>query len=303
MASIVKTRVGVIGIGVMGLHHLRKIRACPQAELVGFYDPRVERGEYVSRTEAVAYYRSLEELLFEIDAAVIASPTTTHFFNGMKALRAGVHLLVEKPFCANLHEASALVDLAEKLGLLIQVGFVERHYLNAVWNKTKRNDLLYAAFQRQSSTRGREPALSVLWDLMVHDVDLALSFFDGSPEIMEAMGAAIKGNSYDYGRCRLRFPSGVVIDLFCSRVSQKNARSVYGITKDGPFQIDFLDRTMDSLAIQTAYFLNSVQGKTVNLFSGRRALTVLSILETVHGVVVADQLENREEQAFLLETT
>ncbi|MBI1861939.1 MAG: Gfo/Idh/MocA family oxidoreductase [Deltaproteobacteria bacterium] len=277
-----KLRVGVVGAGRMGTYHLAKLKEHPEVEVVGFYDPNPNFLAERPINEVVRF-DSLNTLLFEVDAVVISSPTATHYPNVLKAIHAGVHVLVEKPFCGDLVAAQELVELAEKNAVLIQVGFVERHRLSSLKQTFDSRELIYLSCMRHSSRMNREPSVGVIWDLMIHDVDLVLYLADEEPDSIEVMGATVVSGEYDYGVCRLRFPCGLTADLFSSRVAQNDVRALYGLNRGNSFRIDLLaSNSGDPLKEQCIHFVETIRTGQASPFSGRKALRVLSPMERIH---------------------
>ncbi len=284
-----KICVGVIGAGTMGAYHLQKLSALSGVRLLGFYDPDVSRPNGESSAGNYVRYTSLDDLLFEADAVVVASPTKTHFSNVQRALRAGAHVLVEKPFCGDLELAKRLVDLAESSRLILQVGFVERHRFHGFFSPLD-TKLVYGSVQRHSRTLNREPNIGVVWDLMIHDIDIALSFASCEPELVDADGGIVVTQELDYARCRLGFPNGLVFDCFASRVARENVRVFFGQTHSQSFRVDFLmeahNSGADPLQEQAKYFLKGIEQGRIDDFSGRRTLPVLATIERIHSAIL-----------------
>ncbi len=236
-----KVRVGVVGAGKMGEYHLQKYLALNEASVVGFYDTNLDRAREVQSKYGVTAFETLAELLFEVDAISIASPTDTHGPVGRAALDAGAHILVEKPIAASVEEAEAMDLLAREKGLVLQVGMVERFRLVALSGGLPLMPALFIETHRLSPQVGRERTLDVISDLMIHDLDLALSLVDEDPHFVSAIGMKVVTSEFDIANVRLEFPSGTIINLNVSRVSAEPLRKLRLFSKSAYASFDFRD--------------------------------------------------------------
>lgn len=285
-----KPRIGVIGVGKMGSYHVRKFAKLLGPENVSYFDPALDESLAWADLKGVEQSTSMDELLFESDAVVIASPTTTHFHNVGRALAAGTHVLVEKPFSGEFEKAQELVRIAEKNNLVLNVGFVERlriDYLTRIGIHP--TNVQYADFQRHATNMNREPGVDVILDLMIHDVDLALSWAGCKPDRIEATGHSVVSEFLDLARCRLHFPNGFEATFFSSRVGKQTLREIIGHTKTGSFVTNLLDESIvahDPLEHQAEWFLRCIRERDFsNQLSGRSALGVLSTIERIRSSI------------------
>lgn len=233
--------IAVIGAGVMGMHHARNYAAIHAAHLVGVVDPSAERREYAARVLGCKTFASVDELLASTTphAASIAAPTSLHFPLSEQLLQAGTHLLVEKPVTTDLHEAHILADLSRKVGKVLQVGHITRFY-NSV-QKLKRkvhHPLVIEARRSVPSTRIQD--VGVILDLMIHDIDIALSLVESDPVHLTANGTSINGNGLeDIATAEIRFANGTVARFFASRLVDAPKRDITVIEMDRTLKLDF----------------------------------------------------------------
>jgi len=237
-----RLKFAVIGAGRLGGFHAEKLARHPQVELVAVVDPLAAARERVAeacRTEARADYRGLAG---ELDAAVIAAPTRLHHQVAMELLRAGVHVLVEKPMCATRAQAEELVDLARSNGLVLQVGHVERFNPAFHAAAARVRDPKYVEAVRAGSFTFRSTDIGVVLDLMIHDIDLVLSLVQSPLRRVEALGISVLGGHEDVANARLEFACGCVAALSASRVSYEAVRRMQIWSFEGFAAIDFASR-------------------------------------------------------------
>lgn len=238
MKSTEGVRIGVIGAGVLGFHHVRILRDLPQARLVGFYEARADRAAAVSQELAVRAYESLEALLDAVDAVTIVVPTPVHFQVAKAALSSGKHLLIEKPIAATLSEADELLAIAKGAGALIQTGHVER------FNRAIRAALPYvekARFiesDRLAPFNPRGSDVAVVLDLMIHDIDLVRTLVGAHVKDVSAVGVQVLTRFVDIANARLRFDDGAVANITASRVSRERMRKVRIFQESGYLSLD-----------------------------------------------------------------
>ena len=238
MKSTEGVRIGVIGAGALGFHHVRILRDLPQARLVGFYESRADRAAAVSQELAVRAYESLEALLDAVDAVTIVVPTPVHFQVAMAALSSGKHLLIEKPIAATLSEADELLAIAKGAGALIQTGHVER------FNRAIRAALPYvekARFiesDRLAPFNPRGSDVAVVLDLMIHDIDLVRTLVGAHVKDVSAVGVQVLTRFVDIANARLRFDDGAVANITASRVSRERMRKVRIFQESGYLSLD-----------------------------------------------------------------
>jgi predicted dehydrogenase len=243
MNNPAKIRVGVIGVGKMGKFHLQKYLSMPDVQVVGFYETDPARATELSAQFEVPAFATVVELLFEVDAVTIASPTDTHGAFARQALEAGVHVLVEKPIAASLAEAEAMVRLAKEKNRVLQVGMVERFRLAALAQGVPLHAPLFVETHRLSPNLARESTIDVVADLMIHDLDLALSLVSEDPVHISAIGMKVVTPHFDIANVRMEFANGAVMNLNVSRVSKEPVRKMRVFSAQTYASFDFHQNT------------------------------------------------------------
>ncbi|MGC8737635.1 MAG: Gfo/Idh/MocA family oxidoreductase [Candidatus Hydrogenedens sp.] len=222
-----KLRVGVIGFGYLGFHHVRIYSTLPDVELVGVVDISEERRLKAKTDFQVSVFSSIDEILKEpLDLVSVVTPTSTHANVAIPLLEAGVHVLVEKPISATVEEGKKMVSVAQKNNRILQVGHVERFNgaVRALFNLI--NNSRFIECHRLSPFPGRGTDVSVVHDLMIHDIDIILTLTRSSVISMDAVGVSVFSDSEDIANVRLRFQSGCVANLTASRVSMDRMRKI-----------------------------------------------------------------------------
>ncbi|WP_416673522.1 Gfo/Idh/MocA family oxidoreductase [Egbenema bharatensis] len=237
-------RVGVIGVGNMGQHHTRVLSLLKDVELVGVADINVERGLDTASKYRVRFFEDYHDLLPHVDAVCIAVPTRLHHSVGMTCLQSGVHVLIEKPIAASISEAESLVNAAAEFHCILQVGHIER--FNPAFQELskvlKTEEILALEAQRMSPYSDRANDVSVVLDLMIHDIDLLLELA-GSPVIrLTASGSRAADSGYlDYVTAILGFANGIVATLTASKVTHRKIRRIAAHCRKSLTEADFLN--------------------------------------------------------------
>ena len=235
--SIIKC--AVIGVGHLGRIHARLIRELDGVELVGVADPDREAREQVAQQYHVSHFADYQELIDSIDAAIIATPTRSHFEIAKVLLAHGVHVFLEKPMTHTSAQARHLVSLADSTNRVLQIGHVER--FNPAFEhvrQTIRNPK-YIEGSRTSNYTFRSTDIGVVHDLMIHDIDLVLSLNRSPITDVRALGISVFGGEEDIAHARLEFANGCVANLSASRTSFVANRSMHIFSQQGFFGLDF----------------------------------------------------------------
>lgn len=238
-----RLRVGVIGAGHLGRIHARLLGSIQEVELVGVVDPLEAARERVAKELATATLPHHHDLIGRIDAAIVATPTQDHHAVGMELLRAGVHLFIEKPITPTVAQADELVDTAQAQSLILQVGHVERFNpaLAAVAPHVAHPKFIEAV--RTSGYTFRSTDVGVVLDLMIHDLDVALSLVDSQVVDVRALGIAVFGPHEDIAHARVEFANGCVANFSASRTSFSAQRGMQIYAERAYAGIDFATRT------------------------------------------------------------
>ena len=239
-------KVGVIGIGNMGWHHARVLSLLKDAELVGVADPDPDRGQLAREQFGCQWFPDHHTLLAEVEAVCIAVPTLLHHSVGLACLESGVHVLIEKPIAASQDEATALIQAARKAGRLLQVGHIER-FNPAFRELTKvvaNEEVVVLEGRRHSPHSDRANDVSVVLDLMIHDIDLVLELAQAPVVRLAAAGGRSGEGPIDYVNATLGFENGVVASLTASKMSHRKIRSLSAHCRSSLVETDFLNHTL-----------------------------------------------------------
>lgn len=236
-------RLAVIGTGHLGRIHARLAAGLSSAHLVAIVDSCEQARNAVASETGVRGVADYRELVGEIDAAIVATPTSTHQQVASELMQAGIHTLIEKPLAPTLAECDHLVQLARQQNLVLQVGHVERFNPALTSVKDKLCDPKYIDAQRTSGYTFRSTDVGVVMDLMIHDIDVVLSLVQCPLKRVEAIGLSVLGNHEDLVNARLQFTSGCVASLTASRVSYQSQRIMQVFTSRAFAAIDFGSRS------------------------------------------------------------
>lgn len=242
-AQVARLKIGVIGAGYFGRFHALKLAAAARAALVGLHDPDAARAREVAWEAGIAPMER-QALIEAADAVIIAAPADAHFALAAEALRAGRHVLVEKPIAATLEEADMLAALAEERKLVLQVGHLERFSAAHGAVASRMGKPLYIEAVRVAPFKERGTDVSVVLDLMIHDLDLILSLVAQKIESIDAVGAAVASTHEDIANARVRFVDGCVATVTASRISLKTERKMRIFAESGYLTVDFAARKL-----------------------------------------------------------
>lgn len=236
-------RIGVIGVGNMGQHHARILSSMKDVELVGVSDINVERGLETASKYKGHFFEDYCDLLPHVEAVCIAVPTRLHYAVGMNCLLAGIHVLIEKPIAASISEAESLVNAAADSQCILQVGHIER--FNPAFQELskvlKTEKLLALEAHRMSPYSDRANDVSVVLDLMIHDIDLLLELAASPVVKLTASGTRSLDSGYlDYVTATLGFANGIVATLTASKVTHRKIRRIVAHCKNSFTEADFL---------------------------------------------------------------
>ncbi|MFM8566334.1 MAG: Gfo/Idh/MocA family protein [Gemmatimonadota bacterium] len=231
-------RLGVVGAGSLGYHHARIARDLPGLVFRGIFEANAERAGTVSRDLGIRAYPALDALLDDVDAVSIVTPTPAHHAVAMRALERGTHLLIEKPITVSLEEADELLALAERQGVLVQIGHVER-FNRAIRAAQPHVDRpLFIDSDRLAPFNPRGSDVAVVLDLMIHDIDLVLTLIGGGVRDVTAAGVGVLTPSIDIANARVTFDSGAVATITASRVSKERMRKLRIFQRNGYLSLD-----------------------------------------------------------------
>lgn len=231
-------RVGVIGTGALGFHHLRHLRTLDGAVVRGFHETDAARAAKVGEELGVAAAASLDALLDDVDAVSIVVPTPAHFAVARAALERGKHVLIEKPITTTLDEADALLALAKAKGALVQIGHIERfnRAIRAAWPYVETP--LFIESERLAPFNPRGSDVAVVLDLMIHDIDLVLTLTKAKVAQVSATGVGVLTPSLDMANARVAFANGGIANITASRISRDRSRKLRLFQRNGYMTLD-----------------------------------------------------------------
>jgi predicted dehydrogenase len=237
-----KIRVGIIGVGYLGTQHARILSYLEEAELEAVADIDFQKALQIGNRHGVRYFQNYEEMIDDIDAAVVATDTSAHFSVSMTLLEQGKHVLVEKPITATVEQGEQLVEAAAKNNLIFQVGHLERFNpaVEAVENMI--SEPKFIEVQRLGSFSARSLDIDVVLDLMIHDLDIILALIKDEVVAIKSSGIHVVSEKTDIANARLEFKSGCVATLTASRVHQGKVRKLRIFEPTSYYSIDYIDQ-------------------------------------------------------------
>jgi predicted dehydrogenase len=245
-------KIGVFGTGHLGKFHLNNWKEIPGTRLTGFFDPNDETAQAVSTQYNIKRYLEEEELIAACDAIDIVAPTNFHFDICEKAIRNGKHIFVEKPLANTMDEAEQLVKLVQESNVKLQVGHVER--FNPAFLAIQQLDLhpMFIEVHRLAQFNPRGTEVSVILDLMIHDIDIILSIVKSDVRSISSSGVAVMTDTPDIANVRIEFNNGCVANLTSSRISMKKMRKMRLFQKDAYIGVDFLNKKSEIIKLKEA---------------------------------------------------
>lgn len=328
-------RIGVIGVGNMGQHHARVLGLLKNVELVGIADIDIDRGVNTASQYGVRFFEDYRNLLPHVDAVCIAVPTRLHYSVGMNCLQAGIHVLIEKPIASSIEEAECLVNAAAASGCILQVGHIER--FNPAFAELRKvlrtEELLALEAHRMSPYTHRAADVSVVLDLMIHDIDLLLELVPDRVVQVTASGSSVSDTGYlDYVTATLGFANGIVATLTASKVTHRKIRSLSVHCRNSLAEADFLNNEIsvyrqthanyttdygqvlyrqdgviekvhtskiEPLHAELEHFVHCVRGGENPSVGGEQALNALRLASTIERMALDGQVWHRRTRERL----
>ena len=321
-------RVGVVGTGHLGEHHVKHFANMNEAILVGVFDTNQNRGKKIANNNKTLFFPTLKDLKNKVDAISIVTPTESHAIIALECMKSGKHVFVEKPMTQSISEANDLIISAKKNNVVLQVGHIER--LNPALNALKPYliEPRYIEIQRLAPYQTRGSDIPVVLDLMIHDIDIILSIIKSPVKSIRANGLSIITNSIDIANARIRFKNGAVATMTSSRIAKNKVRKVkifqkklystldllMGLTE--VYQIKDYDKKSlesssnelfersnekkiisyekplinqkDALRLELLNFINSIKGKEEPIVSGEDGKNALKIAIQIQDLIMRD---------------
>lgn len=283
-------KIGLVGVGHLGKIHL-KCLLNTKFEFVGFYDPNEELRKTISETNQIRAYDDLDALIAEVDCIDVVSPTVFHYEIAKKAIIAGKHVFIEKPLTETLEQAEELVLLSRKHQVKVQVGHVERY--NPAIRSLRNIDFKpkFIEGHRLALFNPRGTDVSVVLDLMIHDLDIVLSMIKEEVVDVRANGVCIVSKTPDICNARIEFAGGAIANLTASRISLKNMRKIRIFQNDAYISLDFLDKEAQVVKIEENVENDDFSGMTIHTNDGLKRITIESP-EIMKNNAIEDELSD-----------
>ncbi|KQR91484.1 oxidoreductase [Chryseobacterium sp. Leaf180] len=245
-------KAGLVGAGHLGKIHLRLLNESDQYDFVGFHDKDVENGRKLEADSGYPFFENLDELLDQIEVLDIVTPTLYHYDYALKAIEKGLHFFIEKPVTQTLEQAEEIVQKCRENNIKAQVGHVERYNPAFIGAKDYIKNPMFIEIHRLAEFNPRGTDVSVVLDLMIHDLDILLSVVKSPVKNIHASGVCVVSKSPDISNARIEFENGCVANLTTSRISMKAMRKSRFFQKDAYISVDFLEKKAEVIRMQEA---------------------------------------------------
>lgn len=242
-------RVGVVGVGHLGRHHARLLASASRARLVGVADVSAERAEAASTAHGCPAFSDYRDLIGQVDAVSIAVPTVDHLRVASDFLAAGVHVLVEKPMTATMAEAEELLALANRAGCVLAVGHTERFNPAVAAAIPLISAPRFIEVHRLSGFPDRSLDIDVVFDVMIHDLDIVLAIDHSEVVSVDAVGVPVLSQKVDIANARLKFASGCTVNLTASRISRDRVRKVRFMQRNLYVSVDYGEQELEAYRV------------------------------------------------------
>ncbi len=243
-------KVGVFGVGHLGKFHLNNWKEIEGVKIVGFFDPNNDNAKAVVADYGIKRFMDEDKLMDACDIIDVVVPTDWHFEICMKAVRKGKHVFVEKPLCNTIPEAKDLVNMVREANVKMQVGHVERFNPAYLALKDLNLNPMFIEVHRLAQFNPRGTEVSVILDLMIHDLDIILSLVKSDVKNISANGVAVMTDTPDIANVRIEFNNGCIANLTSSRISMKKMRKMRLFQKDSYIGIDFLEKKTEIIKLK-----------------------------------------------------
>ena len=290
-------RVAVIGVGYLGKFHVEKYARMANVQLIGVVDIKRSRAEDVAAMFATRAYTNYRDLGGAVDAVSIAVPTADHFAVGRFFLSHDVDVLMEKPMTTSLEQADELIQIAESRGRILQVGHLERFNPAVVALRDIVHNPMFIEAHRLSIYKDRSTDVSVVLDLMIHDIDIIMTLVKSGIKSIHAAGAPVVGQHADIANARLEFDSGCVANVTASRISIKNQRKIRLFQKDAYVSVDFAARDITVIRQDKSSTAGLIPGTDIRQLSFSEADALEDELASYIQAVITRQIPAVSGQA------
>ncbi len=295
-------KVAVVGVGHLGKWHADKYAACEACQLLAVVDTNIENAREIAQKHGADAYSDYRDIIPLVDAISLVVPTSLHYKIAREFLEAGIHCLIEKPVTETVTEATSLIEIARDRGLMLQVGHIERFNSVMIGIKEHLHRPLFLESTRLAPFSLRATDVSVILDLMIHDIDIILDLIDSPVKHISASGISVLSDTIDIANARIEFENGCVANVTASRISRKRERKLRIFQKNAYLSADFQEKIValnrkgetnnpegykdisheelrfednDALNLEVLDFIDAINGNRQPLVSGedgRRAL-------------------------------
>ena len=285
-------KIGVVGAGHLGKIHLKLLNSSKRFQLMGFYDTDLKISKELSDKEGYKCFSNLDNMLDNVEAIDIVSPTSTHYNIAKQAILSNKHIFIEKPITNNIDHAKDIIQLSKKNNIIGQVGHVERFNPAYVKAFNHIEDPMFIESHRLSDFNPRGTDVSVIMDLMIHDIDIVLNTVKSKVKKINASGVSIISDSPDIANARIEFENKCVANLTASRISLKKMRKTRIFQKDAYISIDFLEKELQIVKIKDAVKSNSNLSMVIKTNTGKDKIIYFENPEIIEENSILNELES-----------
>ena len=285
-------KIGVVGAGHLGKIHLKLLNSSKRFQLMGFYDTDLKISKELSDKEGYKCFSNLDSMLDNVEAIDIVSPTSTHYNIAKQAILSNKHIFIEKPITNNIDHAKDIIQLSKKNNIIGQVGHVERFNPAYVKAFNHIENPMFIESHRLSDFNPRGTDVSVIMDLMIHDIDIVLNTVKSKVKKINASGVSIISNSPDIANARIEFENKCVANLTASRISLKKMRKTRIFQKDAYISIDFLEKELQIVKIKDAVKSNSNLSMVIKTNTGKDKIIYFENPEIIEENSILNELES-----------
>ena len=285
-------KIGVVGAGHLGKIHLKLLNSSKRFQLMGFYDTDLKISKELSDKEGYKCFSNLDNMLDNVEAIDIVSPTSTHYNIAKQAISSNKHIFIEKPITNNIDHAKDIIQLSKKNNIIGQVGHVERFNPAYVKAFNHIEDPMFIESHRLSDFNPRGTDVSVIMDLMIHDIDIVLNTVKSKVKKINASGVSIISDSPDIANARIEFENKCVANLTASRISLKKMRKTRIFQKDAYISIDFLEKELQIVKIKDAVKSNTNLSMVIKTNTGKDKIIYFENPEIIEENSILNELES-----------
>lgn len=284
-------KVGVFGAGHLGRIHIQQWQEVADIDFIGFYEPDDAKAKAVAEEFGVNRFSDIDDLIEKTEALDIVSTTITHYDIAKKCLLAGKHIFIEKPLAQSLEEAKELVHLVDEANVKCQVGHVERY--NPAYLALEEQELkpMFIEAHRLAQFNPRGTDVSVILDLMIHDIDIVMHLVKSPVRRISASGVSVASESADIANARIEFDNGCVANLTSSRISMKKMRKMRLFQRDAYIGIDFLDKKTEVIQLKEEGKAKGMFDLPLQLPDGERKTLSVNMPEVKEGNAIRMELQ------------